>query len=152
MFLITGINGIPFFKILLIGITFALVFIPNWYSIKPTQLVIDAILVILIVHLPLLFFLLSAALTPAWQGAAIWGLFKTTSLKKISYLYASASQIPFWVYSVIEAKRSYLSLPSQPPQDCFVATASAQGYPRIIGPTKTIFKNNKFPRSKLTGY
>ena len=38
-----------------------------------------------------------------------------------------------WRYDIIKMFELYSALPTKPPQDCYIATAAAQGHPRIVG-------------------
>ena len=38
-----------------------------------------------------------------------------------------------WRYDIIKMFELYSALPTKPPQDCYIATAAAQGHPRFVG-------------------
>ncbi len=38
-----------------------------------------------------------------------------------------------WRYDILKMYELYAALPSQPPPDCYIATAAAQGHPRFVG-------------------
>jgi hypothetical protein len=69
---------------------------------------------------------------PIWYAIRFWRLFKQSKLNKVSYLFAAISQLPFWGYATYQAKVEYLKLPEFMP-DCFIATASSNGLPFIVG-------------------
>ena len=38
-----------------------------------------------------------------------------------------------WRYDILKMFELYAALPKQPPQDCYIATAAAQGHPHVVG-------------------
>ncbi len=38
-----------------------------------------------------------------------------------------------WRYDILKMYELYAALPPQPPPDCYIATAAAQGHPRVVG-------------------
>ena len=38
-----------------------------------------------------------------------------------------------WRYDILKMFELYAALPPQPPPDCYIATAAAQGHPRVVG-------------------
>ncbi|MEE9326962.1 MAG: DUF6688 family protein [Cocleimonas sp.] len=75
--------------------------------------------------------ILNPVYIPIWYALRFWRLFKQSKLSKISYLFTTISQLPFWGYAIYQAKIKYVKLPET--NDCFVATASSYGFPFIVG-------------------
>lgn len=69
---------------------------------------------------------------PIWFAIRFWKLCKKSQLNKVAYLITVLGQLPFWWYSIQSAQQGYITLTDKAP-DCFIATASAQGYPFIVG-------------------
>jgi hypothetical protein len=44
-----------------------------------------------------------------------------------------AAYIAAWRFAILKMYELYAALPPQPPPDCYIATAAAQGHPRFVG-------------------
>ena len=54
-----------------------------------------------------------------------------------------AGSLPFWVTSIVWARRIYQSLPDKEPGGCFIVTAAGRGHPRLVGPFVEIERHGR---------
>jgi hypothetical protein len=48
-----------------------------------------------------------------------------------------------WRLSILKMYELYAALPPQPPPDCYIATAAAQGHPQFVGSQVVLRENGK---------
>ncbi|HET6822445.1 MAG TPA: DUF6688 family protein [Anaerolineales bacterium] len=69
--------------------------------------------------------------------AAIWLFrtygFKLTLLRGVGIAAWIAGYVAAWRFDILKMYELYAALPPQPPPDCYIATAAAQGHPQIVG-------------------
>lgn len=69
--------------------------------------------------------------------AAIWLYkkyeFKLTFPRGLGLVTWIAGYVAAWRFDILKMYELYAALPPQPPPDCYIATAAAQGHPRIVG-------------------
>jgi hypothetical protein len=58
---------------------------------------------------------------------------KFTSSRGLGLAVWLAAYIAAWRYDILKMYELYAALPPQPPPDCYIATAAAQGHPRVVG-------------------
>jgi len=82
------------------------------------------------------------AAAPFWSlliagQAAIWLLknheTKFTLLRGLGLAAWVAVYLAAWRFNILKMHELYAALPPQPPPDCYVATAAANGHPRFVG-------------------
>jgi len=56
---------------------------------------------------------------------------------------ATLSMVPSWVLSIWQSQQVFDTLPSEPPQDCFVVTAAMRGHASVVGPFHTIQRHGQ---------
>lgn len=92
--------------------------------------------------LPFLILIFLIMVAPLWSflialRAAIW-LFKNhesslTFQRGLGIAAWGAVYVLAWRYDILKMFELYTALPPQPPPDCYIATAAAQGHPRFVG-------------------
>jgi hypothetical protein len=65
----------------------------------------------------------------------------------IWYLLATAFSLPFWLLSISWSKKHFLSLPTVPPDNCFVVTAALRGHETVVGPFTEVERAGKLRRT-----
>jgi hypothetical protein len=80
--------------------------------------------------------------------AAIW-LFKKYELKlttprSLGLATWIAGYAAAWRFDILKMYELYAALPPQPPPDCYVATAAAQGHPQVVGSWRVQRANGKY--------
>lgn len=86
---------------------------------------------------------LAVVASPAWMAAAFSGLAWRVSPSQGKHLQLGLSKLlgllswltaymAAWRFAVVETLEAYAALPTSPPGTCYVASAAAQGHPRIV--------------------
>lgn len=71
---------------------------------------------------------------------AVWYVFRAVQIVRKSplefgnYFWITLATIPSWLISWLWSKHIYDSLPTTPPQSCFVVTAASTGHAKLVGP------------------
>jgi hypothetical protein len=73
----------------------------------------------------------------AWYTVRTVHFVRSAAVSAWAYRFTLLSSLPFWVFSLIASRRSYLGLPDSPP-GCFIVSAAAKGHPRIVGPIRVL--------------
>jgi hypothetical protein len=79
------------------------------------------------------FMLLIPLYTAIWYTFRAIELIRKAEIAPLVYLKTLTISLPFWIGSVMLAKKEYLGLPNEPP-DCFVVSAAMNGHERIVRP------------------
>jgi hypothetical protein len=59
--------------------------------------------------------------------------FRLTFLHGVGLAAWTAGYVAAWRFDILKMYELYAALPPQPPPDCYIATAAAQGHPRFVG-------------------
>jgi hypothetical protein len=152
--LIYSFNSFAYIIVLIWILPFVLPPLYRWVVSKWTAVTVNRALLIFAVvglliglaitrgGLPILGVIGLAMAAPFWSlllalRAGVW-LYKNHETKLTLYrglglvawlgTYAVA-----WRYDILKMYELYAALPPQPPPDCYIATAAAQGHPRVVG-------------------
>jgi hypothetical protein len=135
------------------------VFTPKIYRFLVTKWVAKAVNAVLLVLVILLFFLsmlimrsplsplvfalvVLTVAAPFWSflialRAAIWLFrkhgFKLTFPRGLGLATWITGYAAAWRFDILKMYELYAALPPQPPPDCYIATAAAQGHPQFVG-------------------
>ena len=77
-----------------------------------------------------------------WYGRRAAQLAKATNLSPTAIVLTVLGSTPFWVWSIVLSRQTYLKLPDQPP-GCFVVTAASRGHACVVGPTRPVRHGNR---------
>lgn len=123
--------------------------VSKWIAAKVNKalfiLVLGALLIVTLITRgggPFLIFVLLTMVAPFWSfllalRAALW-LYKNYETKftlprGLGLTAWLAAYVAAWRFDILKMYELYAALPPQPPPDCYVATAAAQGHPRVVG-------------------
>jgi hypothetical protein len=110
-----------------------------------------------------LFFLLilgSFAAAPTWAAAvytmqSIWlwrlrrGRFQLRLWQALAIFTWIAAYLAAWRAAVVLMLQAYAELPTEPPGDCYIATAAARGHGRIVGSREVVCRDGSIRRVNL---
>jgi hypothetical protein len=123
--------------------------VSNWTAVKVNRALLILVLAGLLIggvitrgSLPILAVIGLAMAAPFWSfllalRAGVW-LYKNHETKLTLYrglglMAWLAAYAAAWRYDILKMFELYAALPPQPPPDCYIATAAAQGHPRVVG-------------------
>jgi hypothetical protein len=85
-------------------------------------------------HNRFLLWLLVPLYTAAWYCWRAGQLMLQAQVRPLTYLWTMLGSSPFWIWSVVWSRNTYLSLPNVAPTGCFIVTAATRGHRRVVGP------------------
>jgi hypothetical protein len=122
--------------------------VSKWAVVKVNKalpiLIISVLVIVTLLTrggVPFLAMIVLTMAAPFWSfllalRAALW-LYKTYETKLslphgLGLTVWLAAYVAAWRYDILKMYELYHALPPQPPPDCYIATAAAQGHPRIV--------------------
>lgn len=69
-----------------------------------------------------------------WYVVRAVQIIRRSPLEFGNYFWITLATIPSWLISWFWSKHIYESLPTMPPQNCFVVTAASTGHAKLVGP------------------